>query len=397
MLVQFLNAKQLSISDYGDVNIIFSFQALAASFSVIVGKVLVKYFVIFEKNSYLTIHFKDFVLSLINYFVLFYIFFLILFSNSLNSYFSIANSYYLYLISIPIILNYYFQIPLSFFQSKKLYFLNGLYSSGLPILRLVITIMLIYFFSLSIFGVILAFIISTLIVFFFSYIRFIKIQNKFYLNNNDIEVSLDKNTKKEIYNIFWMSLVLIISYVSLMSIDLLVIKRVLGSYEAGIYSAYQMYSKIIYFLMSPIAIFLLPETINKKRKELVKMIIFCFIFLSIGAIPAMYIFYNYETLLFSFLFDSKYFSNFKLSFNLLLSFYIYGLIHVYVIICLAKSLYSFSFILIFSNIFFIIICYKNYLTLNIFEISKYFLFTNILTFILSSFFMVIYLYKKDLE
>ena len=361
-LFQIFAGRNVLESIYGDYNTLNSLSMLIISPLIVLPLIIVNFLndnsIDFKINDKETILFQ--IISIISLIILTSFFILI---NFIDQIFNLGKFNLLMTCLISILTLYVF-FYLGILQQRKKYISFSLLGSSVIFLKFLFILFFIKDLSLmklilsTIFGILIVLIINIFIfnkkIIYFKKFKFQTIKNSFYFF-----------FKSSIYLI-----VLNLSIIGFTNFDIISMKILHGSYEAGIYSSAQIIAKIIYFFNSILVITLFPEVSSGSSnfEKVRKMCLFSIIFTIISSFCFVITIYFFGNTIVTFSFGERYLDD---TYILLLSFSMacLSITNILITFLIAyKSTNKISYILFFL-ILFIISCM--FLNNNIYSVAYY--------------------------
>lgn len=182
--------------------------------------------------------------------------FFFLFKEPVGHFLQIADSWLVFLLGVSFALYLFLSISLATLQGLLRFISFSLVTIISAVLRVSFTFAALLF-SLDVFGVLLAMVISSIFTYAASLLFFGRI---FAVKAHRVKVS-----SAAYWRIIWVALALLGMSIMLNG-DVMIVKHFFNSYEAGLYAALSTMGKIVFFASSAVALAMLPLVVKKKEK-----------------------------------------------------------------------------------------------------------------------------------
>ncbi|MCL4384854.1 MAG: oligosaccharide flippase family protein, partial [Cyanobacteria bacterium] len=268
---QIIMGRLLGPSEYGVLNVIFSFLLVAAAIMGTAQTTSAKYSSIYsaEKNNekirtfFFSITLRVLILTTIIFIIL------LIFMNRLSSFLNTTPTVPIIFLGIMVIEGSLISIGRGTLQGIRSFKNLGINLIIEVLLKLGLGVLLVYAgFKAS--GAILGFILATLIAYFFVYLPLGKIL--FRKKDNSIDDTIDF---KKFYKNIFLILISTILFSLLSYVDVVLVKHFFTSFETGHYSAASQIGRIILYFTGALSLVVFPKFSEKfTRKESLKNIVF---------------------------------------------------------------------------------------------------------------------------
>lgn len=253
--------RSLTTTDYGIYASLLSIITLAGvlvqSFQPIIVRFATGYFAKNQIGYAQTLYFKSGKLLLIFSVSIFIIFFIFL--NQISEYLHLKNNSYVIFVGFVVASQYIGIINTSFLQSLLKFKIISLFAGIGGFARLASGVLLV-FFGFNVFGALFAIFLSFFVPFILGFIplRFLFSKVK---KIEKIEIS-----SKELISYAIPTTIAVLSFVSLTSTDVLLVRHFFNEEDAGMYGALSLVGKVIFYFTGPISVAMFPLLIKKHTK-----------------------------------------------------------------------------------------------------------------------------------
>ena len=251
-----LLGRILGPKEFADAAILITFLLVLSFIAMTFQLVTTKFSVLFSG-----VEFKNFIGLMTKYSV--YIGLLIgvlviVFSKSLQSIFNTSTSNMFVFFGIGIPIYFLMSINRGVFQGEKEFKKLSVTYQGEMLSRLIITLLLLYFFSIQ----------SSLLVAIGILISFVFALYPFRITEISFKGSyvLEDESKKQVYRFFALTAFYELTQIIINNSDILLVKHYFDNYEAGLYASLALIGRVVYFVAWMFVMLLLP-TVVKMQKD----------------------------------------------------------------------------------------------------------------------------------
>ncbi|MDY0781505.1 sugar isomerase [Tenacibaculum sp. IB213877] len=254
-LYNLLLGRILGPKEFADAAILITFLLVLSFLAMTFQLVAAKYAVIFEEgtfNNFLGLLVKfTFVIGIVIGILI------ILFSKNLQNIFNTSSSNMFVLFGLGVPIYFIMSINRGVFQGEKKFDKLSITYQGEMLSRLMITLLLLYFFKVQS-SILVS--IGILLSFAFGMFPF-KIKNISLSTNK-----LSENHKKIVVKFFILTAFYECTQIIINNSDILLVKHYFDNYQAGLYASLALIGRVVYFVAWMFVMLLLP-TVVKKEKE----------------------------------------------------------------------------------------------------------------------------------
>lgn len=252
--------RNLTTADYGIYASLLSILTLAGilvqSLQPIIVRFATDYFAKNQNEHAAILYFKATKFLLIFSSAIFLLF--IVFLQPISSYLHLKNSFYIILVGFMVSVQYLGIINASFLQSLLKFRMISLFAGLGSFLRLTSGVVLI-FLGFNVFGALWAIFLSFFIPFILGFLplRFLFKHRK----NKKIKIPT-----RELVSYALPTTIAVLSYISLTSTDVLLVRHFFNAKDAGVYGALSLVGKVIFYFTGPIPLTMFPLLIKRHTK-----------------------------------------------------------------------------------------------------------------------------------
>lgn len=256
-LVNLFLARNLTPSDYGIYASLLSLFTLASIPTQSVIPVVVRFATDFfakeENDKAANFYFKVFRFVFALSLLIFLIFFL--FSAPIESFLHLDNFWYVIITGLSVSASYLAIINMAFLQSLLKFSFVGLSYILNGLVRIIVAFILVYL-GFRVFGALVAILLATLTPFFLQFIplRFL------FKPNREREIKISSS---EILKYALPTSIATLSFMSLTSADVILVKHFFNSTNAGLYGGLSLIGKVIFYFTGPISSVMFPLLIKR--------------------------------------------------------------------------------------------------------------------------------------
>ena len=254
-----LMVRTLSYSDYGAYASLISLITLAAIPSQSLTSTIVRFATNFFTNDEIgkaSLFYKkiSFFWILVGAFMLVGVWG---FSNVISSFLHIQNTLFILIAALSIALSYTSIVNISFLQSLlKFKYMAFSYISG-SVIKIILGGLIIYF-SFGVGGALWAVFLMIFVIYILGFFPL-----RFLFNVKEKEVDINW---REIFIYAFPTAVTVLSFTSLITTDVILVKHFFTPYEAGLYGGISLIGKVIFFFTAPIASVMFPLMVKRQTK-----------------------------------------------------------------------------------------------------------------------------------
>lgn len=302
---QIIMGRLLNPSEYGILNVIFSFLLIATAITVTVQTTSAKYSSIYLAEGNID-KIKSFLISItirILIFTIIIFIILVVFINSIVFFLRIESILPVIFLGIMVIEGSLIAINRGILQGIKNFKNLGLNLIIEVFLKLGLGIILVYI-GLKANGAMLGLILATLFSYFLIFLSLGKIIGRKKETNIDNKIDNIKRFYKNILLIFISTiLVSLLSY-----IDMVLVKHFFTSYEAGYYSAAAQIGRIVLYFSGALILVIFPRFSEKfiKKESLKNLVLQSFIFILLVSGILLIIYFFFPEFIIKILYGTKY-------------------------------------------------------------------------------------------
>lgn len=349
-----LMSRNLSVSDYGALISLISIITLLSIPSGAITPTIVtiagEYFAKEDRG-----HLHAFYLKLFKGLVIAGLLLLLLFipfSRQIADFFKIENIFLLTLTILGVLLFYILSLNTSFMQAKLAFRFLSLFNSVSSLFKVLLAFALVLL-GWGLLGALLGFLLSLLLAIFIGIYYF---RGFIFFKSFD----MPKISSKELISYGIPSAVIIFSLNALISTDLLLVKHLFSSHEAGLYAGLSLVGRVIFFLSAPIGVVMFPILVKRFNSgQNYKFILYlaCLLVGSFSVIISTFYYFFPEFSVLFFLKNDEYLSVSQYLFRFSIFITLYSMVSLISYYFLSVKKTSFSYLMLFGALLQVIIIY----------------------------------------